>query len=438
LARSVPKFARSAELFEKANSLVAGGVSSQIRRGEKPVPLFFERAQGAHMWDVDGNEYVDYVMGMGPNLFGHAPKFITESVARDMRDGYVFTGQFEKELEVAAMVREAVPLKGLVRFASSGTEIDQLVLRLARGFTGRTKYVKFEGHYHGWTDTVLYSVHPPLDKAGPEESPTPVGESQGMAPGAANDILIAPWNNLPVLERIFKQHGRDIACVIMEPILGNTNCITPKPGYLEGVQALCRKHGALLIFDEVITGFRVALGGAMEVTGVTPDLATYAKAMAGGFPIAMLLGREEIMKLVGDGTVYHGGSFNSNVMSISAAHASLKHIMADPARFYGDLNGRGFALMEGLRDAARRTESDLHVQGVGSFFATSFTTKREISDYRDHARHCDEPKHGRFVQAMLERGVRLATNGRWHMSSAHSDQDVERTVSAAYEALRAI
>jgi glutamate-1-semialdehyde 2,1-aminomutase len=432
------RFVRSFELFERANSLVAGGVSSQIRRGEKPVPLFFRRAAGARMWDADGNEYIDYVMGMGPNLFGHAPKFITDAVARDMREGYVFTGQFQKELEVAEMVREAVPLKGLVRFASSGTEIDQLVLRLARGYTGRPKYVKFEGHYHGWTDTVLISVHPPLDKAGPESSPLPVGESSGMAPGSFEDVLIAPWNSLQALEETFKKHGPEIACVLMEPILGNTNFIMPKPGYLEGVQALCRRYGALLVFDEVITGFRVALGGAQEVTGVTPDLATYAKALAGGFPIAMLLGREEIMRLVGDGTVYHGGSFNSNVMSISAAHASLSHIIADPVKFYGELNGRGRELMEGLRDAARRTESDLHVQGIGSFFGTSFTTKEEITDYREHARYCDEAKHKRFVQAMLERGVRLATNGRWHMSSAHTDRDVEMTVRAAYEALRSM
>ncbi len=432
------KFTRSQELFDKANTLVAGGISSQIRRGERPVPLFFTRAQGAHMWDADGNDYVDYVMGMGPNLFGHAPRFITEAVQEDMESGYVFTGQFEKELEVAEMVREAVPLKGLIRFASSGTEIDQLVLRLARGFTGRTKFVKFEGHYHGWTDSVHISVHPPLDKAGPESAPLPVTESLGVAPGALQDVIVAPWNNLPALERIFKSHGKDIACVLMEPVLGNTNFIMPKPGYTEGVQALCRKYGALLIFDEVITGFRVALGGAQEVLGVTPDLATYAKALAGGFPIAMLLGRAEIMKLVGDGSVYHGGSFNSNVMSISAAHASLTHIMADPARFYRDLNGRGQALMEGLRDAARRTESDLHVQGIGSFFATSFTTKQEITDYRDHARNCDEEKHKRFVQAMLERGVRLATNGRWHMSSSHTDGDVDKTVAAAYDALRVV
>ncbi|MEX0761737.1 MAG: aspartate aminotransferase family protein [Dehalococcoidia bacterium] len=432
------KFDRSHELFARANQMVAGGVSSQIRRSEQPVPLFFERAEGSRMWDVDGNEYVDYVMGMGPNLFGHAPKFITEQVARDMQRGYVFTGQFEQELEVTEMVREAIPLQGTVRYASSGTEIDQLVLRLARGYTGRPKYVKFEGHYHGWTDSVSFSVHPPLDKAGPDDAPAAVEESKGIAPGTAQDVIICQWNDLAALERVFEREGDQIAGVIMEPILANTNCIMPREGYLEGVKELCRQYGALLIFDEVITGFRVALGGAQELSGVTPDLATYAKAMAGGFPIAMLIGRDEIMRMVGDGTVYHGGSFNSNVMSMSAAYASIKHITADSDRFYRELNGRGLRLMEGLREVARMSESNLHVQGLGSVFAASFTTKPEITDYRDHARNCDAGKYSQFVRAMLERGVRLAPNGRWHMASTHTDEDVEKTVAAAHEALRVI
>jgi len=431
------KFERSIELFERANELVAGGVSSQIRRGEKPVPLFFERAQGSRMWDADGNEYVDYVMGMGPNLFGHAPQFIVDAVARDMRKGFIYTGQFEQELRVTEMVREAVPLKGLVRYASSGTEIDQLALRLARGYTGRPKYVKFEGHYHGWMDSVLLSVHPPLDEAGPEDAMVPVGESTGMTSGSFDDIVIAPWNNLAALERIFEKQGTEIACVIMEPILCNSNTIMPRPGYLEGVKELCRRHGVLLIFDEVITGFRLALGGAQELTGVTPDLATYAKAMAGGFPIAMLLGRTEIMKVLGEGTVYHGGSFNSNVMTMSAAEASLKHIMADSDAFYGDLNDKGRQLTEGLGDASERAGSNLLVQTAGSVLGVAFSDRSEVMDYREVARYCDGPKYLRFVRALLDRGVRVPNNGRWHVSSAHTGEDIETTVSAAYDALRA-
>jgi len=432
------RYDRSTELFQKATELVAGGVSSQIRVGEKPVPLFFERAAGSRMWDVDGNEYVDYVMGMGPNLFGHAPQFIIDAVARDMQTGFIFTGQFEQELRVSEMVREAVPLKGLVRYATSGTEIDQLVLRLIRGYTGRPKYVKFEGHYHGWMDSVLISVHPPLDQAGPEDAPTPVGESKGMTAGSFEDVVIVPWNNLAALERVFEKQGDEIAGVIMEPILCNSNTIMPRPGYLEGVQELCKRHGALLVFDEVITGFRMALGGAQEVTGVTPDLATYAKAMAGGFPIAMLLGRTEIMKVLGEGTVYHGGSFNSNVMTMSAAEASLKHIMADSDAFYRDLDDKGRQLTEGLQDAARRAESNLLVQTVGSVLGVAFSDRSEVTDYREVARYCDAPKYQRFVQAMLDRGVRAANNGRWHMSSAHTAEDINQTVSAAYDALRAI
>ncbi|MBI4304930.1 MAG: aspartate aminotransferase family protein [Chloroflexi bacterium] len=431
-------FQRSEALFRRANDLVAGGVSSQIRRGERPVPLFFVRGKGGKLWDADGNEYVDYVQGMGPNIFGHAPDFIIEAVERDMKNGFVYAGQFERELEVAELALSMVPLGGLVRFASSGTEIDQLVLRLARGYTGRPKYLKFEGHYHGWTDTVLYSVHPPLDQAGPDDAPVPAGESQGMAPGSANDIVIAPWNDLATLEEIFEREAGQIAGVIMEPILANTNCILPKPGYLEGVRDLCHRHGSVLIFDEVITGFRVSAGGAQALLGVTPDLATYAKSMAGGFPIAMLVGKPEIMKLVADGTVYHGGSFNSNVMSVAAAHASLSHIAADPDGFYRDLTDKGLQLMDGLRSAARRAEADLLVQGIGPVFATSFTTKPEISDYREQARYCDEAKHRKFVQLMLENGIRLATNGRWHMASTHTGEEIERTIRAAEKSLRAL
>jgi glutamate-1-semialdehyde 2,1-aminomutase len=435
---SMYRFDESRKLFARAQGMVAGGVSSQIRRGEAPVPLFFARAKDGKMWDVDGNEYVDYVMGMGPNIFGHAPNFIVDAVARDMAGGFVYAGQMELELEVTEMVQSAIPLKGPVRYASSGTEIDQLVLRLARGFTGRPKYVKFEGHYHGWTDTVSYSVHPPLERAGPADAPAAVAESGGMAPGSADGIVIAPWNDLAALGRVFDRQGEEIACVLMEPILCNTNCIMPRPGYLEGVRDLCAEHGALLVFDEVITGFRVALGGAQETLGVVPDLATYAKALAGGFPLAMLVGRPEIMELVGDGRVQHGGSFNSNVMSMSAARAGLQHILRDPDGFYRDLHERGYRLMDGLRQAGREAESDLQVQGIGSTFWTNFTTREEIFDYREHARYCDEAKYRRFAQAMLERGVRLSTNGRWHMASSHTDEEVERTIEAAREALRVV
>lgn len=432
------RFDKSQALYNRAQQMVAGGISSQIRRAELPVPLWFERAKNGLMWDVDGNEYVDYVMGMGPNIFGHAPDFIVDAVARDMRDGFVFAGQMELELEVTEMVQSSVPLKGPVRYASSGTEIDQVALRLARGYTGRPKYLKFEGHYHGWTDTVAFSVHPPLDRAGPLGNPIAVPESGGIAPGSDKDIVIAPWNNLDALTAVFERHGNDLACVLTEPILCNTNCIMPRPGYMEGMRELCDQYGVLLIFDEVITGFRVALGGAQELLGVEPDLATYAKALAGGFPLSMMIGKPEIMEMLGDGRVQHGGSFNSNVMSMSAGRAGLKHILENPDRFYSDLNARGNRLIKGLKRVGREVESDLQVQGLGSTFWTNFTTKEEIFDYRDHAENVNEEKYHRFAQAMLERGIRLSTNGRWHVASSHTNAEVDRTIEAARSALMAI
>ncbi|MDA0232674.1 MAG: glutamate-1-semialdehyde 2,1-aminomutase [Chloroflexi bacterium] len=434
------KFDRSQQLFDRAKQLVAGGVSSQIRINEPaPVPLFFDHAVGARMWDADGNEYIDYIQGMGPNLFGHAPEFIIRQVEKDMRKGFVYAAQFERELEVSELALDMIPLEdATVRFASSGTEIDQLVIRLMRGYTGRPKYLKFEGHYHGWMDSVNYSVHPPLDKAGDANSPVPVGESQGMDPGTADGVVICEWNDVEALERAFEQHKGEIAGVIMEPILANTNCIMPRPGYMEAVKRICHENGALLCFDEVITGFRVAAGGAQEYLGITPDLATYAKSMAGGFPVAMLAGRREIMEILGNGTVYHGGSFNSNVMTMAAAYASLKHIADAGPAFYTELNGRGLHLMDGLREAAAETEGKLHVQGVGSVFSISFTTRPEIVNWRDHARNCDDAMYARFARSMLERGVRLSSNGRIHMSSAHTDEDVQQTVDAARESLRTL
>ena len=424
---------RSVRLFEKAKKLVAGGVSSQIRVNEPAeVPLFFTRAKGSKMWDADGNEYIDYIQGMGPNLFGHSPDFINKQVSEDMETGYVFAGQFERELEVAEIVLDMVPMKNAtVRFASSGTEIDQLLFRTMRAFTDRPKILKFEGHYHGWMDSVNWSVHPPLDKAGPEDAPVPVGESEGMDEATADGLVICQWNDLEKLEKVFADHPGEIAGVITEPILANTNCIVPAPGYMEGLERICKENGALLAFDEVITGFRVARGGAQEYLGITSDLATYAKSMAGGFPIAMIVGRRDVMDLIGDGTVYHGGSFNSNVMSIAATYASLKHIQDRGDEFYRDLNGKGLRLMEGLSNVAKSQESDLHVQGVGSVFSISFTTKQEIMNWRDHARNCDDDKYKRFAEEMLKQGIRLSSNGRIHLSSAHTDEDIDKTVAAA-------
>ena len=415
------KFDNSKKLYEEAKKMVPGGVSSSIRQTEWPVPLFFKSAKGSKMTDVDGNEFIDYVMGMGPNIFGHSPDFITKSVYQDMQDGFCLTGQTKKENELSEFVEKTLPFKRKVRYASSGTEIVQIALRLARSFTNKNKFLKFEGHYHGWMDSVLYNSHP--DVSSEETLFDPIAESGGISKGTADEVVIAPWNDIEALENILKVHN-DISAIITEPILWNSNVILPNPGYLENLRKLCNQHGILLIFDEVGTGFRVALGGAQEIYGVEPDLSTYAKSMAGGFPIAMLAGKPEIMDYMSNGNVVHGGSFNTNVMSVSAAHATLDYLLNNED-FYKSLNKNGDILIKGLKEVAKKQGIDILIQGLGSVFYLSFTNLDSIKNYRDHANNVDQEKYREFSKLMLLNGIRLSQNGRWHMSSSHDISDIE-------------
>ena len=421
------KFDNSKKLYEEAKKMVPGGVSSSIRQTEWPVPLFFKSAKGSKMTDVDGNEFIDYVMGMGPNIFGHSPDFITNSVYQDMQDGFCLTGQTKKENELSEFVEKTLPFKRKVRYASSGTEIVQIALRLARSFTNKNKFLKFEGHYHGWMDSVLYNSHP--DVSSEETLFDPIAESGGISKGTADEVVIAPWNDIEALENILKVH-HDISAIITEPILWNSNVILPNPGYLENLRKLCNQHGILLIFDEVGTGFRVALGGAQEIYGVEPDLSTYAKSMAGGFPIAMLAGKPEIMDYMSNGNVVHGGSFNTNVMSVSAAHATLDYLLNNKD-FYKSLNKNGDILIKGLKEVAKKHDIDILIQGLGSVFYLSFTNLDSIKNYRDHANNVDQEKYREFSKLMLLNGIRLSQNGRWHMSSSHDISDIEITIKAA-------
>lgn len=429
------RFENSKKLYEEAKKMVPGGVSSSIRQTEWPVPLFFESAKGSKMFDVDGNEYIDYVMGMGPNIFGHSPEFITNSVFKDMQDGFCLTGQTRKENELSEFISKTLPFKRKFRYASSGTEIVQIALRLARSYTNKNKFLKFEGHYHGWMDSVLYNSHPNVSSE--ESIYEPVPESGGISKGTADEVVIAPWNDVEALETILRDQSEDISAIITEPILWNSNVILPNRGYLQELRNLCDKYNVLLIFDEVGTGFRVALGGAQEIYNVEPDLSTYAKSMAGGFPIAMLAGKPEIMDYMANGKVVHGGSFNTNVMSVSASHATLNYLLNN-LNFYKSLNENGDVLIEGLKYAAKKHNIDILIQGLGSVFYLSFTNLKSIKNYREHANNVDEEKYKEFSKLMLLNGIRLSQNGRWHMSSAHSTNDIDKTIKSAYESFRAL
>ncbi len=432
------KFDRSREMYEESLNLQPGGVHSSARLGEMPVPLYFDRAKGSKLIDVDGNEFIDYVLGMGPAIFGHAPDFLVDAVSEAMGTGLLFAGQQEIEVEIGRMVTEIVPCAEMIRFASSGTEVDEVVIRLARAYTGRQKFIRFEGHYHGWSDVHDWSVHPSLEEAGPDHAPVAVPEAAGMSPSAGEDIIVLPWNDLDILRKTVERQRDEIAAIIQEPIVCSTNTIVPKPGYLEGMRRLCDDHGIVMIFDEVVTGFRVAAGGAQELLGVTPDLATYAKAMSGGFPVAMMAGKREIMSLLGDGTVHHGGALNSNRVNMAAVLASLRKFTENDNAMYKPLYATGNKLMERLRRLGDKHEQPILVQGPGPVFTLAFTDAKEITDYRSHVRNADEKKYERFQQGMLERGVRLFPRGFWFVSTAHTDEDVERTLAAADEVLASL
>lgn len=419
----------SKKLYSKAKKYIAGGISSQIRVLEhSEVPLFISNAKGSKIWDVDGNEYIDYIQGMGPNIFGHAPDFLNENVSKEIKNGMIYAAQFDKEIEVAEKSLEILNVKDwTVRFASSGTEIDQLLIRLMRGYTNRQLFVKFEGHYHGWMDSINYSVHPDLELAGDSSSPEAIPESKGMDENTKNSVIIARWNDIDHLNHIFEKYGNQIAGVLMEPILANTNCIIPDDGYIQSVKKLCHDNGSLIAFDEVITGFRILKGSAKEYFDVTPDLSTFAKSFAGGFPIAMLAGKREIMNFIADGTVYHGGSFNSNVASIAAANASLDQMIGDKNFFY-NLEQKGQKLIHGINSLSKDLDIDIHAQGLGSVFSISFTEKEHIRDWRDHFTNCDENKYKSFCEIAFKKGIRLSSNGRVHLSTAHTENDLEKTL----------
>ena len=424
---------KSKSLYKKASKSLAGGVSSQIRLTDMPTPLFFDNGSGSKLWDVDGNEYIDYVLGQGPNIFGHAPEFLHKRVTEDIKHGIVFAGQHQLEIDVAESIKGIVPCAELVRFASSGSEVTQAAIRLARAYTGKNKFIKFEGHYHGWIDSVLYGIAPNTDQLG-----TAAPGSQGLSLGSKEEIIILPWNDTKALEEVIKKQGSEIAAVITEPIMCNTNCILPKPGYLESMRSLCTTNDIVLIFDEVITGFRVGLGGAQSYTGVTPDLATYAKAMAGGYPAAMFCGKKEIMSQLEHSSVIHAGTVNSNVIAMSAAAETIKVLQQDDGQLYRKMYAMGDELIQGIKDIATTHEINLSVQGLGSVFNTSFTYKPKITNYEEHLKYTDIEIFKKFRANLQDNGVRITSRGTWMLSTAHSVDDIKKTLQAVEIAIKSL
>jgi glutamate-1-semialdehyde 2,1-aminomutase len=426
------KWEKSEKLLERARRTLAGGVSSPFR-ARHPKPLYFRDACGCRLFDVDGNEYIDYSLSWGPIILGHRHPRLTEAVSRAALGPHTYGAQHELEPEVGELFQRSVPCAERVAFCSSGSEAVQLAFRLARGFTGRSKILKFEGHYHGWMDSALWSYKAQAADMGDPNACVPVAGSKGQL---KTEIVTAPWNSIEALEGVFASHGSGIAAAIMEPVLVNSGSILPRPGYLEFVRKITKRYGALLILDEVITGFRIAPGGAQAHFGVTPDLATFGKALAAGMTLSAVAGRADIMELMVSGGVAFGGTFNGNPVALAAAKVALEELTLDGGAALSRINALGESLMSGLREITTSAGVPAHVCGFGAAFSVHFSPRTEMADYRDTLDD-DAVKLRDFVVKALERGIYLLPDGRFYLSAAHTEFDIDRTLSVFREILEA-
>ena len=417
---------RSSALFQQARRHIPGGVNSPVRafKGVGGDPLFFARGQGAHVWDEDGQKYIDYVGSWGPMILGHAHPAVIAAVKNAADNGLGFGAPTRIEIAMAERVCALMPSIEKIRMVSSGTEATMSAIRLARGFTRRDKIVKFEGCYHGHSDSLLV-------KAGSGALTLGVPTSPGVPAALAELTLTLEFNNIDQVREVFARLGKDIACIIVEPVAGNMNCVPPVAGFLEGLREVCTQHGAVLIFDEVMTGFRVALGGAQAHYGIKPDLTTLGKVIGGGLPVAAFGGRADIMDHnAPDGPVYQAGTLSGNPLAMAAGLAMLDAV-AQPG-FHAALTAKTTALVDGLRDAAKKAGIPLATQSVGGMFGLFFTPETRISRFAQ-VMACDVARFKKFFHGMLAQGVYLAPSAfeAGFLSAAHTEADIAATVAAA-------
>jgi glutamate-1-semialdehyde 2,1-aminomutase len=416
---------RSDALFAHARELIPGGVNSPVRafKAVGGQPRFIERGEGAYLYDVDGNRYIDYVLSWGPLIHGHAHPHVIEAIARAAARGTSYGAPTELEVRLAEMVIEALPAVEMVRFVNSGTEATMSALRLARAYTGRDKIIKFAGGYHGHADFLLVA-------AGSGALTLGIPDSPGVPQATTADTLIAPYNSLSAVQALFEEFPDGVAAVIVEPVAGNMGCVPPEPGYLQGLRDLTTRFGALLIFDEVMTGFRVAYGGAQQLYGIKPDLTCLGKIIGGGLPAAAYGGRREIMSLIAPaGPVYQAGTLSGNPLAMAAGIAQLE--LLQQSGVYERLEARSAQLAEGLKEAATAAGIAITQTRVGSMFCLFFTDQ-PVTDYAS-AKTASTERYAHFFQAMLEQGIYLAPSQfeAGFLSLAHQAQEIEQTIEAA-------
>jgi glutamate-1-semialdehyde 2,1-aminomutase len=418
---------QSDSLFEQAKTYIPGGVNSPVRafNGVGGNPIFFTKGEGAYLFDADDKQYIDYVASWGPMILGHANQDVVDAVKATLENGLGFGAPTEIETTLAKKVCELVPSIELVRMVSSGTEATMSAIRLARGYTGRDKIVKFEGCYHGHSDSLLV-------KAGSGALTLGVPTSPGVPASLAEHTLTLEYNNINQVREVLSEVGDEVACIIVEPVAGNMNCIPPVDGFLQGLREVCNEHGVVLIFDEVMTGFRVALGGAQDYYNVTPDLTTLGKVIGGGLPVGAFGGKREIMEFIAPlGPVYQAGTLSGNPMSMSAGLAMLKALSSDK-NFYQNLNAKVQKLTNGILAKAKANNIGMTANVVGGMFGLFFTDADAVTNFNETS-HCDVERFKKFYHLMLDEGIYMAPSAyeAGFVSSAHTDEDIQNTIDAA-------
>jgi len=424
---------KSKQLFEEAKKFIPGGVNSPVRafKSVGGDPLFIKRGEGSKFWDVDGNEYIDYIGSWGPHLFGHNPSFIIDALNAAIENGTSFGAPTELEVEMARLITEIVPSVEMVRMVNSGTEATMSAVRAARGYTGREKFIKFEGCYHGHADYFLI-------KAGSGALTLGVPTSPGVTKGNAADTLLADYNDIKSIKNLVSSNKNEIAAVIIEPIAGNMGVVKVKNEFIKELRSICDEEKIFLIFDEVMTGFRVAAGGAQEVLGIKPDLSTFGKIIGGGLPVGAFGGKREIMeKIAPSGPVYQAGTLSGNPLAMAAGYAALKHIKENPS-IYKELEEKSAYLEKGFKENLKSVEKNYAMNRVGSMMCMFFA-ENPVDDFKSAVKS-DTALYGKYFHEMLNRGIYLAPAQfeALFVSTAHSKEDLDKTIKAHEEALKAI
>ncbi|MVZ62566.1 aspartate aminotransferase family protein [Sphingobacterium humi] len=427
-------FDESKKLLTRASKVLAGGVSSEFRKYNHPHALFYKEAKGSQITDVDGNTYLDFTLSQGPLILGHSHPRVLQAVNSYSEEGQLYAGQHIQEIELAEKIVELIPSAELIRFCLDGSEAVQTAFRVARAKTGKNKFLRFEGHYHGWLDNVAWGISTPgIEALGSREDPACFAWSKGISPDSRAEFIVLPWNDLELLKATVEKHKDELAAIITEPVMCNNGCIAPKPGFLAGIRELCSQYGIAFILDEVITGFRLGLGGAQAYYNITPDLSIFAKAMGSGYPISAIVGKNEWMDCIANSEVIHAGTMNASNPTIAASLATIR--VLEEEQPYERMFRLGQQLMQGIAASAEKHGQNLKVFGLGPMFVTLFTDLDTLTDYRDTLA-ADKAKLGKFIARLQDQGIRVIGRGLWYISAVHTEAEIEQAIEAVDQVLR--